>query len=131
MRLKSSQCNQPIWLNHVRYETIWTVQKPSYVKSDHCPRIFAYPVMHCALGRLHYALGEPHCALGACHCALGRYHSALEKLLQQSTLIARYHGEIYGNISLNSGFNWGLAAPRPPRGFPRVLGAWEGPKNNF
>ena len=37
------------------------------------------------------------------------------------------HGEIYGNISLNSGISWGLAAPRPPHGFPRVLG----PKKQF
>jgi len=43
-------------------------------------------------------------------------------------IIARYPGKIYGNISLNSGISWGLAAPRPPRGFPRVLGPW---KNNF
>ena len=51
--------------------------------------------------------------------------------LTQVPEIVRYHGEIYGNISLNSEISWGLAAPRPPHGFPRVLGAWEGPKNNF
>ena len=27
----------------------------------------------------------------------------------------------YGNMFLNNGISWGLAAPRPPRGFPRVL----------
>ena len=32
-----------------------------------------------------------------------------------------YPGNIYGNISLNNGISWGLAAPRPPNGFPRVL----------
>ena len=36
--------------------------------------------------------------------------------------IASYHCKICGNISLNRGISWGLTAPRPPRGFPRVLG---------
>ena len=34
----------------------------------------------------------------------------------------RFSKNIYENISLNSGISWGLAAPRPPHGFPRVLG---------
>ena len=54
-----------------------------------------------------------------------------KKIARYHGKIARYHGKIYGNISLNNGISWGLAAPRPPHGFPRVLGAWEGPKNNF
>ena len=37
---------------------------------------------------------------------------------------ARY---ISGNISLNNAISWGLAAPRTPHGFPRVLG----PKKQF
>ena len=36
--------------------------------------------------------------------------------------IARYHGKIYGNIPANSKISLGLAAPRNPHGFPRVLG---------
>ena len=34
----------------------------------------------------------------------------------------RYPKKTYGNISLSSGISWWLAAPRPPNGFPRVLG---------
>ena len=38
---------------------------------------------------------------------------------------------IYGNVSLNRGISSGLAAPRPPRGFPRVLGHRGDLKSNF
>ena len=38
---------------------------------------------------------------------------------------------IYGHMSLNDGISWGLAAPRPPHGFPRVLGHGVELKNNF
>ena len=55
----------------------------------------------------------------------------LSEKLTQVPEIARYHGEIYGNISLNSGISWGLAAPRPPHGFPRVLGHGGNLKNDF
>ena len=51
--------------------------------------------------------------------------------LTQVPEMARYHGEIYGNISLNSEISWGRAAPRPPRGFPRVLGHGGDLKNMF
>ena len=44
--------------------------------------------------------------------------------------ISLYIIYIYGNISLNSGISWGLAAPRPPHGFPRVLRHGE-PKKHF
>ena len=51
--------------------------------------------------------------------------------LTQVPEIARNHGEIYENISLKSGIRWGLAAPRPPHGFPRVLGHGGSLKNIF
>ena len=43
-----------------------------------------------------------------------------------SEIYTKDHGKISGNISLNSGISWALAAPRPPHAFPKVLG----PKNN-
>ena len=49
-------------------------------KSDNFLRIFAYPIVHCALARLHCALGRFHCALGRLHCALARLHCALGRL---------------------------------------------------
>ena len=37
-------------------------------------------------------------------------------------ILGDFQNQIYRNISLNSGIRWGLADPRPPHGFPRVLG---------
>ena len=39
--------------------------------------------------------------------------------LTQVPEIARYHGEIYGNISLNSGISWVGKPPQTPRWVPK------------
>ena len=62
---------------------IVSVQKPSYVQSDHFHLFFTCPVMYCALGRLHCALGESHCALGESHRALGTCQWALGIVLSR------------------------------------------------
>ena len=64
--------NQSIWLGHVRSLWILTIQKPSYVRFDHFPRIFAYPILYCALRRLHCALRRLYCALTKLYYALTR-----------------------------------------------------------
>ena len=70
------------------------------------------------------AVVEPTSSKTAPRCLRHPFQAPQEYNYTSKTLtnIARYHGKIYGNISLNSGISWGLAAPRPPRGFPRVLG---------
>ena len=72
--------NQSIWLGHVRSWWILIIQKPSYVRFDHFPCIFAYPILSCARRRLYCALRRLHCALRRVHCALRRLHCALARL---------------------------------------------------
>ena len=71
--------NQSIWLGHVRSWWILIIQKPSYVRFDHFPRIFAYPILYCALRRLHCALTRLYCALTRLDCAVARLHCVLAR----------------------------------------------------
>ena len=87
--------NQSIWLGHVKSWWILIIKDPSYKESDHFRRIFAYPILHSALGRLYCARRRFYCALRRLYCALRRLYCALAEKYVRKISVFPY--EIFGS----------------------------------